>query len=113
YHVTGAPMDGSAVDNHNREVFEEMYKIIKMAWTQETIRYKGKYYEIPCPYEEGIRRWPVGKTWTAKYGAPGEVAADGFVQRVCGGPTISPRSASSKRFASQERQRRSRKPTIA
>ena len=40
YHVTGTPMDGSAVDNHNRDVFEEMYKIIKMAWTQETIRYK-------------------------------------------------------------------------
>ena len=47
YHVTGTPMDGSAVDNHNRDVFEEMYKIIKMAWTQDTIRYKGKYYEIP------------------------------------------------------------------
>ena len=54
YHVTGAPMDGSAVDNHNREVFEEMYKIIKMAWTQETIRYKGKYYQIPNPFEAGI-----------------------------------------------------------
>jgi len=76
-------MDGSAVDNHNREVFEEMYKIIKLAWTQETIRFKGKYYEIPCPYEEGIRRWPVGKTWTAKYGAPGEVDGEGIVQRVC------------------------------
>lgn len=83
YHVTGAPMDGSAVDNRNREVFEEMFKIIKMAWTQESIRYKGKYYQIPNPYEEGIRRWPVGKTWTAKYGAPGEVDADGYVQRVC------------------------------
>ena len=82
YHVTGTPMDGSAVDNHNRDVFEEMYKIIKMAWTQDTIRYKGKYYEIPCPFEEGIRRWPVGKTWTAKYGAPGEVDEDGFVHRV-------------------------------
>src|SRR5207249_7286993 len=82
YHVTGAPMDGSAIDEHNRAVFEEVYTIIKMAWTQDLVRYKGKYYEIPCPYEEGIRRWPVGKTWTAKYGAPGEVDEEGVVRAV-------------------------------
>jgi alkanesulfonate monooxygenase SsuD/methylene tetrahydromethanopterin reductase-like flavin-dependent oxidoreductase (luciferase family) len=82
YHVTGAPMDGSAIDEHNRAVFEEVYTIIKMAWTQDTLRYKGKYYEIPCPFEEGIRRWPVGKTWTAKYGAPGEVDSEGVVRAV-------------------------------
>jgi alkanesulfonate monooxygenase SsuD/methylene tetrahydromethanopterin reductase-like flavin-dependent oxidoreductase (luciferase family) len=83
YHVTGAPMDGSEVDAHNRAVFEEVFKIIKMAWSQESVRFKTKYYEVPTPYEEGIRRWPVAKNWTAKYGAPGEVDADGVVQRIC------------------------------
>ena len=81
YHVTGAPMDGSDVDNHNRRVFEEVFKIIKMAWTQESIEYNSEYYSIPQPYEEGIRRWPVHE-WTRKYGAPGEVDEDGVVRRI-------------------------------
>jgi hypothetical protein len=71
YHVSAATMDGSAVDNHNRDVFEEMFHIIKMAWTEESIRFKGKYYEVPTPYEGGIQRWPVGKTWTKELGAIG------------------------------------------
>ena len=83
YHVTGAPMDGSEVDAHNRAVFEEVFKIMKMAWTQESIRFKTKYYEVPAPYEEGIQRWPVAKNWTAKYGAEGEVDENGVVQRIC------------------------------
>ncbi len=83
YHVTGAPMDGSEVDAHNRAVFEEVFRIMKMAWMQDSVQYKSKYYEVPTPYEEGIRRWPVGKTWTAKYGAPGEVDEEGVVRRVC------------------------------
>ena len=83
YHVTGAPMDGSEVDAHNRAVFEEVFKIMKMAWTQESIRFKTKYYEVPAPYEEGIQRWPVAKNWTAKYGAEGEVDENGAVQRIC------------------------------
>lgn len=83
YHVTGAPMDGSEVDAHNRAVFEEVFKIMKMAWMQDTIEYRSQYYEVPTPYEEGIRRWPVGKTWTAKYGAPGEVDKEGVVRRIC------------------------------
>jgi alkanesulfonate monooxygenase SsuD/methylene tetrahydromethanopterin reductase-like flavin-dependent oxidoreductase (luciferase family) len=83
YHVTGAPMDGSEVDAHNRAVFEEVFKIVKMAWTQDTVRFQSRYYEVPTPYDEGIRRWPVAKNWTAKYGAPGEVDEQGAVQRIC------------------------------
>ena len=72
YHVTGAPMDGSSIDNHNRRVYEEIVTIIKKAWTQETIEHDGEYYKVPYPYEEGIQRWPVHQ-WTRDYGAPGEV----------------------------------------
>ena len=82
YHVTGAPMDGSEVDLHNRTVFEEVFKIIKMAWTQETIEYNSEYYSVPQPYEEGITRWPA-KEWTKEFGAPGELDEEGVIRRVC------------------------------
>src|SRR4026207_1183636 len=72
YHVTGAPMDGSSIDNHNRKVYEETVKVIKKAWTEEAWDYDGEYYKVPFPYKEGIRRWPVAD-WTRQYGAPGEI----------------------------------------
>ena len=56
YHVTGAPMDGSAIDKHNRTVYEETLKVIKKAWTEEAWDYDGEYYKVPFPYKEGIRR---------------------------------------------------------
>src|SRR5581483_7452138 len=82
YHVTGAPMDGSSIDNHNRRVYEETLKVIKMAWTQNTVNYNGEYYQVPYPYEEGIRRWPAHE-WTRQYGSPGEVDDQGVVRNVC------------------------------
>jgi alkanesulfonate monooxygenase SsuD/methylene tetrahydromethanopterin reductase-like flavin-dependent oxidoreductase (luciferase family) len=83
YHVMGTPMDGSSTDAHNREVFEEVFQIMKMCWRDETVRFKGKYYEIPTPFETGIQRWPVAKSWTEKYGAKDELDANGAVQRIC------------------------------
>jgi alkanesulfonate monooxygenase SsuD/methylene tetrahydromethanopterin reductase-like flavin-dependent oxidoreductase (luciferase family) len=82
YHVTGAPMDGSAIDNHNRRVYEETLKVIKKAWTEEAWEYDGEYYKVPYPYEEGIQRWPVAD-WTRTYGAPGEVDEQGVVRKIC------------------------------
>jgi alkanesulfonate monooxygenase SsuD/methylene tetrahydromethanopterin reductase-like flavin-dependent oxidoreductase (luciferase family) len=82
YHATGAPMDGSSIDQHNRDVYEEMVEIIRRAWTEDAITYDGKYYKIPYPYEEGIRRWPVTE-WTRQYGAPGEIDAQGVVRKIC------------------------------
>jgi alkanesulfonate monooxygenase SsuD/methylene tetrahydromethanopterin reductase-like flavin-dependent oxidoreductase (luciferase family) len=82
YHVTGAPMDGSSIDNHNRKVYEETLKLIKKAWTEESIEYDGAYYKVPYPYEEGITRWPVAE-WTRTYGAPGEIDDKGVIRRIC------------------------------
>src|SRR5262249_25356732 len=45
YHVTGAPMDGSSIDNHNRKVYEETVKVIKKAWTEDAWDYDGEYYK--------------------------------------------------------------------
>ena len=82
YHVQGSPMDGSSIDAHNRAVFDELVEVIKLAWTEESFTFKGQYYQVPYPYE-GIQRWPLGKIWTARYGAPGEVDEDGTVKRIC------------------------------
>jgi alkanesulfonate monooxygenase SsuD/methylene tetrahydromethanopterin reductase-like flavin-dependent oxidoreductase (luciferase family) len=82
YHVTGAPMDGSAIDQHNRKVYEEAVKIIKKSWTEETWDHNGQYYKVPFPYEEGIRRWPAAE-WTRQYGAPGEVDEQGVIRKIC------------------------------
>ncbi|SVA95796.1 uncharacterized protein METZ01_LOCUS148650 [marine metagenome] len=82
YNVTGASMDGSETDEHNRAVFEEVFEIIRLAWTQDAFEYKGKYYTIPAPYEEGIRRWPPTE-WTRRYGAPGELDEEGVVRKIC------------------------------
>jgi alkanesulfonate monooxygenase SsuD/methylene tetrahydromethanopterin reductase-like flavin-dependent oxidoreductase (luciferase family) len=82
YHVTGAPMDGSSIDNHNRRVYEETLKVIKKAWTEEAWDYDGEYYKVPYPHDEGIRRWPVAE-WTRTYGAPGEVDGEGVVRKIC------------------------------
>ncbi len=81
YHAAGAPMDGSSIDQHNRRVFEEVFRILKLAWTQDALSYKGEYYEVPFPYEEGIRRWPPVE-WTRRYGAPGEVGEGGEIRKV-------------------------------
>jgi alkanesulfonate monooxygenase SsuD/methylene tetrahydromethanopterin reductase-like flavin-dependent oxidoreductase (luciferase family) len=34
-------------DVHNREVFEEQVKILKLAWHNETFSFSGKHYELP------------------------------------------------------------------
>jgi alkanesulfonate monooxygenase SsuD/methylene tetrahydromethanopterin reductase-like flavin-dependent oxidoreductase (luciferase family) len=75
-------MDGSAIDNHNRRVYEENLKVIKKAWTEDAWEYNGEYYKVPFPYEEGIRRWPVAE-WTRTYGAPGEVDEQGVIRKIC------------------------------
>ena len=82
YHSTGATMDGSAVDNHNRAVFEEAVSVIKKAWTQETFHHDGEYYKVPYPYDTGITRWPITE-FTNTYGAPGELDENGAVRNVC------------------------------
>ena len=82
YHVTGAPMDGSSIDNHNRKVYEETLKVIKKAWTEEACDYDGEYYKVPYPYEEGITPL-AGAEWTRTYGAPGEVDEKGVIRKIC------------------------------
>ena len=86
YHVTGAPMDGSSIDNHNRKVYEETLKVIKKAWTEETFNYDGEYYKIPYPYEEGITPLAGAPSGPARIGAPGEVDDQGVIRKSASCP---------------------------
>lgn len=56
---------------------------MKMAWTEDSIRFQGKHYRVPADSCAGAPHWPVAKTWTALYGAPGEVDEAGAIQRIC------------------------------
>src|SRR5271154_548012 len=71
------------VDERNRKLFEEGIEIVQKAWTQESIEHNSDVWQIPYPYETGVTDWPLAKTGvTARFGAPGEVDADGNIRRV-------------------------------
>lgn len=67
------------IEERNKELYFEHFRIMKLAWERDLLEYKSRHYEAPFPYDDGISDWPVGKTLTAEFGAPGEVDADGRV----------------------------------
>ena len=69
-----------STDAINREAFQEVFEILKLAWADGAFRYKGKFYEYPYPYETGTP-WPA-HDWTRKYGSPGEVDDAGNIQKI-------------------------------
>ena len=66
-----ATMDGSEVDQRNREVYDENLEIIYKAWSNDLLQHDGKHYQIPYPYS-GIEGWP-NPDWTRELGSPGEI----------------------------------------
>jgi len=68
------PNQHDAIDEANREAFEEHFRIIKKAWTEDMLEFKGKFWQIP----------PEGTPWdvdaTRKWGAG--VSDDNIVQQV-------------------------------
>lgn len=80
--VKSTASDQSADDQKNRKIFEEHFQILKMAWTQDLVRYNGSTYQIPSPYEAGITNWPPTHTTTLLYGTPGEVDENGTIHAV-------------------------------
>jgi alkanesulfonate monooxygenase SsuD/methylene tetrahydromethanopterin reductase-like flavin-dependent oxidoreductase (luciferase family) len=63
YHVSASASDQSELDRINREAYEEFFRIIKLAWTQDVFSYNGKYWQIPPA--EGI---PWNHELTARVG---------------------------------------------
>jgi len=58
------PHQHDAVDEANRAAFEECFRIIKQAWTEDLLSYEGRYWRIPpgaTPWDvEATRRWGAG-----------------------------------------------------
>ena len=81
-HGVGAIHSTKTADNDqiNREAFQEVYEILKLAWGDKPFRYEGKYYQYPHPFETGTP-WPAVE-WTRKYGSPGEIDDNGNLQMI-------------------------------
>ena len=52
------PHEHDEIDAANRAAFEECFRIIKAAWTQDMLSYQGKYWRIP----PGETPWPIEAT---------------------------------------------------
>jgi len=70
---------GPEAEAHNREVFEELFQIVKLCWRDEPFSFKGKYYQVPNPAEG--HEWLAHEA-TARFGAPGELDAKGWLRRI-------------------------------
>ncbi len=78
YHMQPGVL-GPEAERHNREVFEELFQVVKLSWAEEPFSFKGKYYQVPYPAE--------GHEWrpfeaTARYGAPGELDEKGWLRKI-------------------------------
>jgi alkanesulfonate monooxygenase SsuD/methylene tetrahydromethanopterin reductase-like flavin-dependent oxidoreductase (luciferase family) len=69
--VTATSSDQGEADQRNRVLFAEHFKIMKLAWENDLLRYDGPTYKIPYPFE-GIPDWPPAEI-TRTYGVPGEI----------------------------------------
>src|SRR3954470_13290648 len=57
------PHEHDAIDEANRAAFEESFRIIKKAWTEDLLVHDGRYWRIP----PGPTPWDLD--YTARYGA--------------------------------------------
>jgi alkanesulfonate monooxygenase SsuD/methylene tetrahydromethanopterin reductase-like flavin-dependent oxidoreductase (luciferase family) len=73
--------DGSADDIKNRELFEERTLMLLKCWAQDSVEDNQPHYQIPYPYETGVRGYPAWKS-AQTAGGPGEVGPDGSIRRV-------------------------------
>jgi len=90
------PHQHDEIDAANRAAFEECFRIIKAAWTQDLLAYDGKYWRVP----PGETPWPIEAT--AKWGKgvdDGVVRAVGVVPK----PLQKPHPPLFQPFASSER----------
>src|SRR6266550_5727350 len=90
------PHQHDAVDEANRAAFEECFRIIKQAWTEDLLSYEGRYWRIP----PGATPWDLEST--RRYGAgvvDGVVRAVGVVPK----PLQQPHPPLFQPFASSER----------
>jgi len=90
------PAEHDEIDQANRDAFEEHFQIIKRAWTEDLLDFKGKYWQIP---PEGTP-WPIEATkqWGAGVDAQDIVRQIGVVPK----PLQKPHPPLFQPFASSE-----------
>ena len=58
------PHQHDAIDEANRAAFEECFRIIKAAWTQDMLSYEGRYWKVPpgeTPWDiDATNKWGKG-----------------------------------------------------
>ncbi len=82
FDVAATLSDQSDVDRRNRELFQENFRIMKAAWANDLLQYKGPTYEVPYPHDAGVPGWPPADSITRPYGVPGEVDENGTIRGV-------------------------------
>src|SRR5437870_13308199 len=73
------PVGGVELDAANRAAFEECFRIVKQAWTEDLLSYQGRYWRIPpgdTPWDLRSEERRVGKEGRAG-GAPYDVRKNG------------------------------------
>jgi alkanesulfonate monooxygenase SsuD/methylene tetrahydromethanopterin reductase-like flavin-dependent oxidoreductase (luciferase family) len=90
------PGQHDEIDRANREAFEEHFRIIKRAWTEPMLEYRGKFWQVP---PQGTP-WPLEATklWGAGVGDDGIVRQIGVVPK----PLQKPHPPIFQPFASSE-----------
>lgn len=68
-------------DRRNREIYDEHIEVIQKAWAEDSWEHDGKHYQVPYPYEEGVRGF-AGIEWTRQFGSPDEVDGDGVIRKI-------------------------------
>jgi len=81
YKASGTFGADKSQDTRNRKIFEEMFEIVKAAWTEDALDYKGQFYQVPFPYEDGIGNW-LPQEWTKARGVPGELDKEGRIRKI-------------------------------
>jgi alkanesulfonate monooxygenase SsuD/methylene tetrahydromethanopterin reductase-like flavin-dependent oxidoreductase (luciferase family) len=81
-HVKASRPQIAEIEERNKELYFEHFRIMKLAWEQDLLQYKSRHYEAPFPYDEGIADWAPSEALTSKYGVPGEVDEHGTVLGV-------------------------------
>ncbi len=70
-----------ADDEINRRIFEDQVGLVIKAWTEDFVRHDGEFFQVPFPYESGVRDYPAADT-AAEFGVPGEVGPESEIRGV-------------------------------
>ena len=64
YRLRATPGEHDEIDKANREAFEEHFRIVKRAWSDDMMDFSGKFWQIPregTPWDiDATKQWGAG-----------------------------------------------------